>query len=76
VSAALCVPAKSPLAGAGRTVWFDRSDNRPAGPAGGDFPYGGYKGRCADGEYAAGIAFTTRVCSRPGPDALLCRRLS
>ncbi|MEU6773738.1 cellulase family glycosylhydrolase [Streptomyces sp. NPDC046759] len=76
VSAALCVPARSPLAGAGRTVWFDRSDNRPADAAGGDFAYGDYKGQCADDEYAAGIAFTTRLGSRPGPDALLCRRLS
>ncbi|WP_330336216.1 glycoside hydrolase family 5 protein [Streptomyces sp. NBC_00557] len=75
VSAALCVPARNPLAGAGRTVWFDRSDRRPAGAAGGDFAYGDYKGQCADDEYAAGIAFTTRVGSRPGPAALLCRRL-
>ncbi|OLZ74643.1 glycoside hydrolase [Streptomyces sp. IMTB 2501] len=75
VSAALCVPARNPLAGAGRTVWFDRSDNRPTGAAGGDFVYGDYKGQCGDDEYAAGIAYTTRVGSRPGPDALLCRRL-
>ncbi|MEV5880838.1 glycoside hydrolase, partial [Streptomyces sp. NPDC052101] len=75
VSAALCVPARSPLAGASRTVWFDRSDNRPADAAGGDFAYGDYKGQCGDGEYAAGIAYTTRVGSRPGPAALLCRRL-
>ncbi|AOR30148.1 glycoside hydrolase [Streptomyces fodineus] len=75
VSAALCVPARSPLAGAGRTVWFDRSDNRPSDAAGGDFAYGDYKGQCADDEYADGIAFTTRVGSRAGPDALLCRRL-
>ncbi|MFF7355800.1 glycoside hydrolase family 5 protein [Streptomyces filipinensis] len=76
VSAALCAPAEHPLAGAGRTVWFDRSDNRPGDASGGDFAYGDHKGQCADGEYAAGIAFTTRVGSRPGPDALLCRRLS
>ncbi|MFF9157543.1 glycoside hydrolase family 5 protein [Streptomyces sp. NPDC014846] len=76
VSAALCVPGRDPLAGAGRTVWFDRSDNRPADAAGGDFAQGDYKGQCAADEYAAGIAFTTRFGSRPGPDALLCRRLS
>ncbi|MET8031899.1 cellulase family glycosylhydrolase [Streptomyces sp. NPDC005345] len=75
-SAALCVPAAHALAGAGRTVWFDRSDNRPAGAFGGDFASGDYKGQCADDEYAAGIAFTTRLGSRPGPAALLCRKLS
>ncbi|GGX98049.1 hypothetical protein GCM10010510_49510 [Streptomyces anandii JCM 4720] len=76
LSAALCVPARTPLAGAGRTVWFDRSDNRPAGAGGGDFAYGDYKGQCADDEYAAGIAYTTRVGSPRGPAALLCRHLS
>ncbi|MGQ4344242.1 glycoside hydrolase family 5 protein [Streptomyces sp. SAS_275] len=75
-SAALCVPAAHALAGAGRTVWFDRSDNRPASASGGDFASGDYKGQCADDEYAAGIAFTTRLGSRPGPAALLCRKLS
>ncbi|MFJ9133671.1 glycoside hydrolase family 5 protein [Streptomyces sp. NPDC102256] len=75
-SAGLCVPAAHALAGAGRTVWFDRSDNRPASAFGGDFASGDYKGQCADDEYAAGIAFTTRLGSRPGPAALLCRKLS
>ncbi|MFJ8990898.1 glycoside hydrolase family 5 protein [Streptomyces sp. NPDC102279] len=75
-SAALCVPAAPAPAGAGRTVWFDRSDNRPAGASGGDFASGDYKGQCADDEYAAGIAFTTRLGSRPGPAALLCRKLN
>ncbi|MGW2934009.1 glycoside hydrolase family 5 protein [Streptomyces sp. NPDC001156] len=75
VSAALCVPAGTPQAGTGRTVWFDRSDNRPADTAGGDFAYGDYKGQCTDDEYAAGIAFTTRVGSSAGPAALLCRKL-
>ncbi|MFJ7967649.1 glycoside hydrolase family 5 protein [Streptomyces sp. NPDC096324] len=74
-SAALCVPAATSLAGAGRTVWFDRSDNRPAGAAGGDFANGDYKGQCADDEYAAGIAFTTRFGASQGPAALLCRKL-
>ncbi|MCM3805442.1 glycoside hydrolase family 5 protein [Streptomyces sp. DR7-3] len=76
VSAALCAPARTPLGTTGRTVWFDRSDNRPADAAGGDFANGAYKGQCADGEYAAGIAFTTRVGSSGRPDALLCRGLT
>ncbi|MEU4089810.1 glycoside hydrolase family 5 protein [Streptomyces aureus] len=75
-SAALCVPAAGSLAGAGRTVWFDRSDNRPAGASGGDFAYGDYKGQCTDDEYAAGIAFTTRIGAAQGPAALLCRKLN
>ncbi|MGV9991274.1 glycoside hydrolase family 5 protein [Streptomyces sp. NPDC003374] len=75
LSAALCVPARTSLAGTGRTVWFDRSDNRPAGVNGGDFAHGDYKGQCADDEYAAGIAFTTRLGSPRGPAALLCRKL-
>ncbi|MDQ0808914.1 endoglucanase [Streptomyces sp. B3I7] len=73
VSAALCAPARTSLGTTGRTLWFDRSDNRP--DSGGDFASGNYKGQCADDEYAAGIAFTTRVGSAGGPDALLCRRL-
>ncbi|MBI0296219.1 cellulase family glycosylhydrolase [Streptomyces sp. PRKS01-29] len=76
VSAALCAPARTSLGTTGRTVWFDRSDNRPADAAGGDFAHGAYKGQCADAEYAAGIAFTTRVGGSGSPDALLCRRLS
>ncbi|WP_329303437.1 glycoside hydrolase family 5 protein [Streptomyces sp. NBC_00659] len=75
-SAALCVPAGTSLAGTGRTVWFDRSDNRPAGAAGGDFANGDYKGQCADDEYAAGIAYTTRFGAAQGPAALLCRKLN
>ncbi|MFF2040991.1 glycoside hydrolase family 5 protein [Kitasatospora sp. NPDC058170] len=75
-SAALCAPARGPLPAGGRTVWFDRGDNRPAGGPGGDFASGDYKGQCASTEYAAGIAFTTRVGSRGTPDALLCRPLA
>ncbi|MFJ9896711.1 glycoside hydrolase family 5 protein [Streptomyces sp. NPDC091280] len=75
-SAALCAPAGTALAGTGRTVWFDRSDNRPAGSDAGDFAVGDYKGQCGPDEYAAGIAYTTRVGSSPGPAALLCRRLA
>ncbi len=37
VSAALCAPARIALGGTGRTVWFDRSDNRPADADGGDY---------------------------------------
>ncbi|WP_241662428.1 MULTISPECIES: cellulase family glycosylhydrolase [unclassified Streptomyces] len=75
VSAALCAPARVPLGATGRTVWFDRSDNRPSDGAGGDFAEGHYKGQCAADEYAAGIAFTTRLGSSPGPAALLCSPL-
>ncbi|MGW2069216.1 glycoside hydrolase family 5 protein [Streptomyces sp. NPDC001953] len=76
VSAALCAPARIALGGTGRTVWFDRSDNRPAEADGGDYAYGDYKGQCADNEYAAGIAFTTRLGSTAGAAAVLCRTLS
>ncbi|MFJ9348204.1 glycoside hydrolase family 5 protein [Streptomyces sp. NPDC101237] len=75
VSAVLCVPARTTLSAAGRTVWFDRSDNRPADAAGDDFAYGAYKGQCAAGEYIAGVAFTTRLGSSPGPAAVLCAPL-
>ncbi|MEV7086099.1 cellulase family glycosylhydrolase [Streptomyces sp. NPDC093085] len=75
-AAALCAPARTALGGSGRTVWFDRSDNRPAGARGGDFAAYDYKGQCADGEYAAGIAYTTRLGSNPGPAALLCRSVT
>jgi hypothetical protein len=75
LSAALCAPARIPLGVTGRTVWFDRSDNRPADMAGGDFAYGAYKGQCSANEYAAGIAFTTRAGSTAGPAALLCTPL-
>ena len=78
VSAALCVPAPPGSIGgtSGRTVWFDRGDNRGATPKGGDFAQGHYKGQCADHEYAAGIAYTARVGSSRTPDALYCRQTS
>ncbi|MFG2941247.1 glycoside hydrolase family 5 protein [Streptomyces sp. NPDC048282] len=72
VSAALCAPAGRTLGTGGRTLWFDRSDNRPADGAGDDYAYGAYKGQCAADEYIAGIAFTTRVGSTPGPAAVRC----
>ncbi|WP_328475215.1 glycoside hydrolase family 5 protein [Actinoplanes sp. NBC_00393] len=74
-SSALCATALPTPGDPGRTVWFDRGDNRPAGNPGGDFASGHYKGQCADDEYAAGIAYTGRFGSSRTPDALLCRRL-
>lgn len=75
VSAALCAPAPVGTGG-GRTVWFDRGDNRGPAPKGGDFAYGHYKGQCAEDEYAAGIAYTGRVGSGRTPDALYCRPIA
>lgn len=72
-SAALCGTSPAPLGRTGRTVWFDRGDNRPAGGPGGEFASGHYKGQCAASEYVAGIAYTGRIGSRGTPDALLCR---
>jgi endoglucanase len=76
VSSALCATAlPSAAADTGRTVWFDRSDNRPAGGPGGEFASGHHKGQCDDGEFVAGIAWTGRFLSSRTPDALFCRRL-
>ncbi|RSN52530.1 glycoside hydrolase [Amycolatopsis sp. WAC 04182] len=72
-SALLCGKSTTPLGRTGRTVWFDRGDNRPSGNPGGDFASGRYKGQCAPGEYVAGVAYTGRVGSNRTPDALLCR---
>jgi endoglucanase len=74
-SAALCGRSATPLGRTGRTVWFDRGDNRPAGGPGGDFASGHYKGQCTAGEYVAGVAYTGRIGSRKTPDAVLCRVL-
>jgi hypothetical protein len=68
---ALCAKSPSPLGRNGRTVWFDRGDNRSSG--GGDFAYGNYKGQCATNEYIAGVAYTGRFGSSRTPDAILCR---
>ncbi|MFD7433907.1 glycoside hydrolase family 5 protein [Streptomyces sp. NPDC059861] len=77
VSAALCAAAPAgELGTSGRTVWFDRGDNRGPAPKGGDFAVGRYKGQCADDEYAAGIAYTGRVGSARTPAALYCRKLA
>lgn len=70
-SAALCGKSATPLGTTGRTVWFDRGDDRPAGDPGGEYADGHYKGQCATGEYVAGVAYTGR--SGKTPDALLCR---
>ncbi|MFJ2301380.1 glycoside hydrolase family 5 protein [Streptomyces sp. NPDC087787] len=76
VSAVLCTAAPAGALGtSGRTVWFDRSDNRGASPQGGDFAHGHYKGQCANDEYLAGIAYTGRLGSSRTPDALYCRKL-
>jgi hypothetical protein len=75
VSTVLCAASNRSLGTAGRTVWFDRGDNRGSA-SGGDFAYGHYKGQCATDEYVAGIAFTHRIFSSGKPDALYCRRLA
>ncbi|HWO60053.1 MAG TPA: cellulase family glycosylhydrolase [Umezawaea sp.] len=73
-SAGLCARAQGALGRAGRTVWFDRGDNRPSGGPGGEFALGAYKGQCSAEEYVAGVAYTGRIGSGRTPDALLCRR--
>lgn len=75
MSAILCAPGRIPLAGAGRTVWDDRGDNRPASGEGGDYASGHYKGQCNSDEYAAGIAFSWANSRHGHPDALYCRKL-
>ncbi|WP_234322566.1 glycoside hydrolase family 5 protein [Streptomyces sp. NRRL S-350] len=78
MAALLCAPGAGPLPTTGRTLWFDRGDNRP--PTGGsvasDWAPGHYKGQCADGEYLAGVAYTWRSLQYGAPDALLCRPLA
>lgn len=75
MSAILCATGRVPLAGAGRTLWDDKGDNRPASGEGGDYAEGFYKAQCEADEYAAGVAFS-RVWYRGGhPDALYCRKL-
>ncbi|RKE22537.1 glycoside hydrolase family 5 protein [Streptomyces sp. TLI_171] len=78
MAALLCAPAAGPLPTAGRVLWFDHGDNRPAagGSAGSDWAPGSYKGQCTDGEYLAGVAFTWKWLHYGVPDALLCRPLS
>ncbi|MEV6660356.1 glycoside hydrolase family 5 protein [Nocardia fluminea] len=75
MSAILCAPSRTPLAGVGRTVWADRGDNRPASGEGGDYAHGYYKGQCDADEYAAGIGFSNVFWRAGHPDALYCRKL-
>ncbi|MEV6329060.1 cellulase family glycosylhydrolase [Streptomyces sp. NPDC051909] len=78
VSALLCTGASRDLPLTGRTLWFDRGDNRPngaSGAPGGEFAEGNYKGQCAATEYVAGLAFTGAWAKGKTPDALLCRTL-
>ncbi|MGW6422646.1 glycoside hydrolase family 5 protein [Nocardia sp. NPDC055053] len=76
MSGILCAPGSKPLAGAGRTLWFDRGDNRPASGEGGDWAEGYYKGQCNADEYVAGIAFSGANRRGNRPQALYCRTLS
>lgn len=75
LSGVLCAEANRALGTEGRTVWFDRGDNRPAGDPGGEFAHGNHKGQCGSGEYLAGVAFTHAWLKGGTPDALLCRRM-
>jgi endoglucanase len=77
MSALLCAPADRALSKAGRNVWLDRGDNRPAGggSTASDWSPGYYKGQCADNEYIAGVAYTWNWSHGGVPDALLCRSL-
>ncbi|WP_428949883.1 glycoside hydrolase family 5 protein [Streptomyces sp. cg35] len=75
VSAVLCSPARITLAGAGRTLWDDRGDSRPASGEGGDYATGFYKAQCNADEYAAGIAFSTAIGRGGTADALYCRKI-
>ncbi|MEU0544023.1 cellulase family glycosylhydrolase [Nocardia sp. NPDC005978] len=75
VSAVLCAPGRIPLAGAGRTLWDDRGDTRPASGEGGDYATGYYKAQCDANEYAAGIGFSRGILRGGHPDALYCRAL-
>ncbi|WP_406864541.1 cellulase family glycosylhydrolase [Streptomyces sp. HUAS MG47] len=75
VSAALCAEAARALPKTGRTLWFDRGDDRPAGSPGGEFAHGNYKGQCGSGEYVAGVAHSGAWGRGHKPAALLCRTL-
>ncbi len=75
MSAILCAPGRIPLAGAGRTLWGDHQDTRPASGEGGDYASGYRKAQCDADEYAAGIAFSWSNNRGGHPDALYCRSL-
>jgi endoglucanase len=72
MSSVICGLSNAAGAG-GRTLWFDRGDNRPAGNPGGDFASGNYKGQCAAGEQLIGVAYTGRIGKSKSPDALYCQ---
>lgn len=72
LSGLLCAKASRSLSTNGRTIWFDRSDGRTDGDAGGDFAMGNFKGQCGGNEYIAGVAYTRRW-GDGDPAALLCR---
>ncbi|CAK5282614.1 unnamed protein product [Mycena citricolor] len=71
VSTVMCTQANIGISGSGRTVWFDKGDNR-ADTLGGDFASGQYKGSCGASEVVAGVAFTTRAFSDNGPAVIYC----
>ncbi|MET8427582.1 hypothetical protein [Nocardia sp. NPDC004860] len=75
MSAILCAPGRIPLAGAGRTLWDDKYDQRPASGESGDYAEGHIKAQCNADEYAAGIAFSWKFWRGGHPDALSCRKL-
>ncbi len=75
MAAILCAPARKPLAGAGRTLWDDKEDQRPASREGGDYANGYLKAQCNADEYAAGIGFSYVSWRGGHPDALYCRKL-
>ncbi|MEU7469550.1 hypothetical protein AB0A94_13610 [Streptomyces sp. NPDC044984] len=63
------------MAAPSRIVALARHTMRRDDDRDGDFAHGHHKGRCADGEYAAGVASTGRIGSSRTPDALYCREL-
>jgi endoglucanase len=73
-SSILCAQSDSSLKTSGRTLWFDKGDNRADGTLGGDWANGTYKGQCGHDEYLAGIAFTTSFLNSGNPAAILCRK--
>jgi endoglucanase len=71
VSTVVCAQASRALGTSGRTVWFDKGDNR-ADTLGGDFAPGQFKGSCDGDEYVGGVAFSTSLFRDGSPSALLC----
>ncbi|KAG8841843.1 hypothetical protein FRB91_004636 [Serendipita sp. 411] len=61
------------LGGNGRTIWFDKGDNRADGNLGGEFALSDYKGQCRTNEYVAGIAYTLRGLNSGWPAAIYCK---